>query len=143
MIDFLRSNILNKISPKDLPMVCFVVTQHSESALSLCLRYSKTSCRRQLKKSTEHTENTEKDYRRMTNLSLQPSAFSPQTSNLRLQTSDLKPQTSDFSLQPSAFSPQPSAFRPHPSTPVWHYLIHLGDSSAAIGYTVSSSSSIG
>ena len=41
---FLRSNILKKISPKDLPMVCFVVTQHSESALSLCLRYSKTSC---------------------------------------------------------------------------------------------------
>ena len=37
-------NILNKISSKDLPMVCFVVTQHSESALSLCLRYSKTSC---------------------------------------------------------------------------------------------------
>ena len=33
-----------KISSKDLPMVCFVVTQHSESALSLCLRYSKTSC---------------------------------------------------------------------------------------------------
>ena len=25
-------------------MVCFVVTQHSESELSLCLRYSKTSC---------------------------------------------------------------------------------------------------
>ena len=49
MIDFLRSNILNKISQKDLPMVCFVVTQHSESELSLCLRYSKTSCRRQLK----------------------------------------------------------------------------------------------
>ena len=45
MIDyFLRSNILKKISTKDLPMVCFVVTQHSESALSLCLRYSKTSC---------------------------------------------------------------------------------------------------
>ena len=43
MFDFLRSNILNKISTKDLPMVCFVVTQHSESALSLCLRYSKTS----------------------------------------------------------------------------------------------------
>ena len=40
---FLRSNILKKISSKDLPMVCFVVTQHSESALSLCLRYSKTS----------------------------------------------------------------------------------------------------
>ena len=37
------SNILNKISSKDLPMVCFVVTQHSESELSLCLRYSKTS----------------------------------------------------------------------------------------------------
>ena len=36
-------NILNRISPKDLPMVCFVVTQHSESELSLCLRYSKTS----------------------------------------------------------------------------------------------------
>ena len=44
-------NILNKISTKDLPMVCFVVTQHTESELSLCLRYSKTSCRRQLKKS--------------------------------------------------------------------------------------------
>ena len=29
--DFLRSNILNKISSKDLPMVCFVVTQHSET----------------------------------------------------------------------------------------------------------------
>ena len=43
MIYFLRSNILNRISPKDLPMVCFVVTQHSESELSLCLRYSKTS----------------------------------------------------------------------------------------------------
>ena len=25
-------------------MVCFVVTQHSETELSLCLRYSKTSC---------------------------------------------------------------------------------------------------
>ena len=35
----------SKISSKDLPMVCFVVTQHSESELSLCLRYSKTSCR--------------------------------------------------------------------------------------------------
>ena len=42
---FLRSrNIFKKISSKDLPMVCFVVTQHSESELSLCLRYSKTSC---------------------------------------------------------------------------------------------------
>ena len=41
-------------------MVCFVVTQHSESALSLCLRYSKTSCEATPKKSTEHTENTEK-----------------------------------------------------------------------------------
>ena len=68
-------------------MVCFVVTQHSESALSLCLRYSKTSCRRQLKKSTEHTEDkAEKDYRRMTNFSLQ-------TSDLRLQTSDFTPST--------------------------------------------------
>ena len=45
---FLRSNILIKIFPQDLPVVCFVVTQHSESELSLCLRYSKTSCRRQL-----------------------------------------------------------------------------------------------
>ena len=36
--------ILKKDFPKDLPVVCFVVTQHSESALSLCLRYSKTSC---------------------------------------------------------------------------------------------------
>ena len=35
---------LLKISSKDLPVVCFVVTQHSESELSLCLRYSKTSC---------------------------------------------------------------------------------------------------
>ena len=41
-------------------MVCFVVTQHSESALSLCLRYSKTSSVA-TKKSTEHTEDTEKD----------------------------------------------------------------------------------
>ena len=40
-------------------MVCFVVTQHSESALSLCLRYSKTSCEATPKKSTEHTEYTE------------------------------------------------------------------------------------
>ena len=47
---FLRSrNIFIQISSKDLPVVCFVVTQHSESALSLCLRYSKTSCRRQPK----------------------------------------------------------------------------------------------
>ena len=38
------SNIFIKISSKDLPVVSFVVTQHSESALSLCLRYSKTSC---------------------------------------------------------------------------------------------------
>ena len=51
MIDyFFRSNNLKKISTKDLPMVCFVVTQHSESALSLCLRYSKTSCRKATKK---------------------------------------------------------------------------------------------
>ena len=57
---FLRSNFLIKISPKDLPMVCFVVTQHSESELSLCLRYSKTSSLQATqKKSTDHTENTE------------------------------------------------------------------------------------
>ena len=49
---FLRSNILNKISSKDLPMVCFVVTQHSESALSFCLRYSKTSCEAPPKKNS-------------------------------------------------------------------------------------------
>ena len=49
--------ILLKIYPKDLPMVCFVVTQHSESALSLCLRYSKTSCRRQLIIHGSHGEN--------------------------------------------------------------------------------------
>ena len=30
-------------------MVCFVVTQHSESELSLCLRYSKTSSRQATK----------------------------------------------------------------------------------------------
>ena len=53
MIDyFLRSNNLKKISTKDLPMVCFVVTQHSESALLLCLRYSKTSCRKATKKTS-------------------------------------------------------------------------------------------
>ena len=57
-----KAIFLLKISSKDLPMVCFVVTQHSESELSLCLHYSKTSCRRQLKKSTEHTDNTEKDF---------------------------------------------------------------------------------
>ena len=50
MIDFLRSNFFKKISSKDLPMVCFVVTQHSESALSLCLRYSKTSSLQATKK---------------------------------------------------------------------------------------------
>ena len=44
MIRFLAKQLLVQISSKDLPMVCFVVTQHSESALSLCLRYSKTSC---------------------------------------------------------------------------------------------------
>ena len=38
-------------------MVCFVVTQHSESELSLCLRYSKTSCRRQLKNPFKETVN--------------------------------------------------------------------------------------
>ena len=38
-------------------MVCFVVTQHSESDLSLCLRYSKTSCRRQLKNPFKETVN--------------------------------------------------------------------------------------
>ena len=43
-------HILLKISPKDLPMVCFVTTQHSESALSLCLRCSKTSCLQATKK---------------------------------------------------------------------------------------------
>ena len=42
----LQTSFSLKISSKDLPMVCFVVTQHSESALSLCLRYSKTSCAR-------------------------------------------------------------------------------------------------
>ena len=48
---FLRSrNIFIKISSKDLPMVCFVVTQHSESELSLCLRYSKTSSLQATKK---------------------------------------------------------------------------------------------
>ena len=66
--------------------------------------------------------------------------------------SDLRPQTSDFKLQPSNFKPQPSALSPQPSalslqtsplTPRLAFLIHLGDSSAAIGHTVSSSSSIG
>ena len=47
MIDyFLRQQHLNKDFLQDLPVVCFVVTQHSESELSLCLRYSKTSSRR-------------------------------------------------------------------------------------------------
>ena len=35
----------------------FVVTQHSKSALLLCLRYSKTSCRRQLIIHGSHGEN--------------------------------------------------------------------------------------
>ena len=70
----------SKISSKDLPMVCFVVTQHSESALSLCLRYSKTSCRRQLKnpRSTRRT-------RRKIIVGWQRPLH--QTSDLRLQTS--------------------------------------------------------
>ena len=40
---FLAKQHLKKDFLQDLPMVCFVVTQHSESALSLCLRYSKIS----------------------------------------------------------------------------------------------------
>ena len=43
-LDRLGPQILHEDFLQDLPMVCFVVTQHSESALSLCLRYSKTSC---------------------------------------------------------------------------------------------------
>ena len=43
-LDRLGPQILHENFLQDLPMVCFVVTQHSESALSLCLRYSKTSC---------------------------------------------------------------------------------------------------
>ena len=46
-LDRLGPQILHEDFLQDLPMVCFVVTQHSESELSLCLRYSKTSCRRQ------------------------------------------------------------------------------------------------
>ena len=64
-------------------------------------------------------------------------------SDLRLQPSDLRPHPSPFSLQPSALSLQPSNLSPHPLTPRLAFLIHLGDSSAAIGHTVSSSSSIG
>ncbi|MGM9732330.1 MAG: hypothetical protein ACI3YS_10200 [Prevotella sp.] len=51
---------------------------------------------RQLKKSTEDTEYTEKDFRRM--IKTTPSDFRPQTSDFRLQTSDLRLQTSDFIL---------------------------------------------
>ena len=40
------------------------------------------------KKSTEHTEDTEKDFRRM--IKTTPSALSPQTSDLRIQTSFLR-----------------------------------------------------
>ena len=47
----LDPQILHEDFLQDLPMVCFVVTQHSESALSLCLRYSKTSCEATPKKS--------------------------------------------------------------------------------------------
>ena len=82
---FLRSNILKKISSKDLPMVCFVVTQHSESReLSLCLRYSKNSSRRRsiIKRSYRATyccafwyEIFVKDSRGVTNLRLQTSDF--------------------------------------------------------------------
>ena len=57
----LGPQIFTKDFLQDLPMVCFVVTQHSESALSLCLRYSKTSCLQATKISTEHTDDT--DYR--------------------------------------------------------------------------------
>ena len=74
-----------------------------------------------------------------------PSDLKPQTSAFSLQTSAFSLQPSAFSLQPSAFSPQPSAFslQTSPLTPRLAFLIHLGDSSAAIGHTVSSSSSIG
>ncbi len=42
-------------------MVCFVVTQHSESELSLCLRYSKTSCRQATtKKVTRKSQKSQK-----------------------------------------------------------------------------------
>ena len=48
------------------------------------------------KKATDHTEDTEKDFRRM--IKTTPSDFRPQTSDFRPQTSDFRPQTSDFIL---------------------------------------------
>ena len=62
LTDFLQSNILKKISSKDLPMVCFVVTQHSESELSLCLRYSKTSCEATKKNSDVNSDDPMIDF---------------------------------------------------------------------------------
>ena len=50
------------MSKASLLELCHGEKRCHEMELSLCLHYSKTSCRRQLKKSTEHTDNTEKDF---------------------------------------------------------------------------------
>ena len=54
----LGPQILHEDFLQDLPMVCFVVTQHSESELSLCLRYSKTSSLQATKKHPRITRTT-------------------------------------------------------------------------------------
>ena len=79
-------------------MVCFVVTQHSESELSLCLRYSKTSSLQATKKSTEHTDDTESRNK-------QPRAGSPTVSlaqgdALRTQQNILQSSCKDKSKNP-------------------------------------------
>ena len=142
-------------------MVCFVVTQHSESALSLCLRYSKTSCEATPKKiHGTHGEHgfslkillkifVKMSSRRRSKIKPSPKARYSSAFWSRIFVKDscgvtktspsaFSPQPSDLSLQPSNLSPQPSAL-----TPRLTFLIHLGDSSAAMGHTVSSSSSIG
>ena len=56
-------------------MVCFVVTQHSESALSLCLRYSKTSCEATPQKNPRNTRKTRilvKDFVQDSSLDVEP-----------------------------------------------------------------------
>ena len=53
-----RRQYLKQDFSKDLPMVCFVVTQHSESELSLCLRYSITSSLQAIQKHPRITRRT-------------------------------------------------------------------------------------
>ena len=124
-------------------MVCFVVTQHSESALSLCLRYSKTSCEATPKKihgtHGEHGFSLKillKIFVKMSSRRRSPIKSFPEATYCcafsveifvkdscgmtKTSLSAFRPQPSAFSPQPSALSPQPSALSPQPSPPVWH-----------------------